>query len=63
MEISVVLFVSNHIINNDTRVVYNIIFEPDFVVELWWTTSFPNVISERVDTSFPNVLIRHFRTC
>ena len=33
-----------------TEVVYNIIFDPDFVVELWWTTSFPNVTSERGDT-------------
>ena len=37
-------------------VVCNIIFEPVFVVELWWITSFPNVTPERGDASFPNVI-------
>ena len=32
-------------------VVYNYLFKPFFVVALWRTTS------------FPNVLMRHFRTC
>ena len=56
-------------------VVYNDTFDLFFVVQLWCTTSFSNVISERVDTSFPNVIskrvdasfpnvrLRHFRTC
>ena len=44
-------------------VVYNTTFDLFFVVELWWITSFPNVTFERGDTSFPNVWLRHFRTC
>ena len=40
------------------RVVCNIIFDPFFVVVV-----VDYVISERVDTSFPNVRLRHFRTC
>ena len=32
------------------KVVYNIIFDPVFAVELRWITSFPNVTSERGDT-------------
>ena len=38
-----------------TPVLYNDTFKPFFVERY--------VISERADTSFPNVLIRHFRTC
>ena len=40
-------------------VVYNITFEPLFAERF----AVRYVISERVDTSFPNVRLRHFRTC
>ena len=43
----------------DRIIVYNITFDPDFAERF----SERYVISERADTSFPNVLIHHFRTC